>query len=90
MIKSYALGLGTVLFCLGFMCLPLGFGASPKRHLSLFNNFADLGSFAGTGLWLMGAGILVIAVTLIFSHVLRNIPRPTARKSQKHGTHGTP
>ncbi len=62
--KEYAFIAGLVLFFLGLGCLPLGGpGISPKRDLSLFNNYADLGAFASTGGVLIAAGVLVLLLT---------------------------
>ena len=53
------------MFSLGFMCLPIGYGASPKRDLSLFFNFADMGFFLTIALALIPAGLLTFAVSYL-------------------------
>jgi hypothetical protein len=73
--KSWFLIIGVVLCCLGFMCLPAGYGANPKRDLSLFSNFADLGAFLQAGIVLLGAGLIVIGLTLLGSAIARLIRR---------------
>jgi len=82
-IKTWFLIVGVVLCFLGFMCIPVGFGASPKRNLSLFSNFTDLGTFFQTGIVLLSAGMLVIALTMIISsffHVFRRNATPQNKK----------
>ena len=39
------------------MCLPLGFGISPKRDLSAFSNIADTGAFIRVGIVLIVLGL---------------------------------
>ena len=81
--KSWFLIVGVVLCCLGFMCLPLGYGANPKRDLNLFSNFADLGAFIQTGFLLLGAGLLVFTLTLLISglsHLFRRIASQPKRR----------
>jgi hypothetical protein len=48
---------GIILFFAGLLCLPVGWGASPKRDTSLFFNFADLGLYLRAALILMPVGI---------------------------------
>ena len=82
-IKTWFLIVGGVLCCLGFMCIPVGFGFSPKRNTSLFNNYADLGAFIQTGIVLFCAGVLVIALTLLIPslvHVIRRLTTPPTKK----------
>jgi len=54
---------GVVLFLLGIICLPAGYGLSPKRNLSAFNNLADLGAFIKMGLVLMGIGLVAFFIS---------------------------
>jgi hypothetical protein len=58
--------LGATSIAVGFGCLPLGYGVNPKRDLSIFENFADLGMFVTMGLILMpvGVGMLVLSWVL--------------------------
>jgi hypothetical protein len=81
--KTLALILGVVLCCLGIKCLPVGFAANPERNLSLFSNFADTGAFAHTGVVLICAGLLVIALTLLFPCLARAFHRLTTRQPKK-------
>jgi hypothetical protein len=48
-----------VVFCFGCLCLPLGFGANPKRDTSLFENFADLGLWFRIALVMIPLGIII-------------------------------
>jgi hypothetical protein len=64
-LRDYLRIAGVIMFSLGFMCLPIGYGASPKRDLSLFFNFADMGFFLSIALALISAGILTFAVSYI-------------------------
>ena len=66
-IKSWTLIAGIGLCGLGVICLPLGFGISPKRDLSLFDAFADTGAFALTGLGLISLGLIAI----VFARLLK-------------------
>ena len=54
---------GTIVAAMGVGCLPIGYGISPKRDLSLFNNLADLGAFIQAGLILIAVGLLLIAAS---------------------------
>ena len=72
-IKNWALIAGILLCALGVECLPSGLGANPKRDLSLFQNYADLGAFTGTGVLLIGAGVLVILMTVLFPWIVRGL-----------------
>lgn len=76
-IKTRFLIGGVVLCCLGWMCMPLGYGASPKRDTSLISDFADLGAFKHTGIVLLCAGVLVIVLTLLIPSLVRFIRRLT-------------
>ena len=58
--------LGGVILCVvGFLCLPVGLGASPKRDTSLFFNFADLGLYLKVALILMPVGLVVILLSFL-------------------------
>jgi hypothetical protein len=52
-------GISSIL--VGLMCLPIGYGVSPKRDLSTFANLADMGVLLKVSLLLVvvGAAILV-------------------------------
>jgi len=63
--KEWVRAVGIVLFALGVMCFPIGFGVSPKRDLSLFFNFADVGAFWKAGVVLVAIGVLVLIVSAI-------------------------
>ena len=54
-----------ILFLLGLICLPVGYGHSPKRDLSAFNNFADLGAFIKIGLVLMAIGVIAFFLSAL-------------------------
>jgi len=54
---------GIVIALIGTMCLPVGFGVSPKRDLSLFYNLADLGAFVSAGLILIVVGLVALAIS---------------------------
>ena len=62
-LKDYAFIAGLILFLLGIGCLPLGGPGNPKRDLSLFNNFADLGAFSSTGIVLIVTGLTILVIT---------------------------
>ena len=64
--KHWFLGSGIVVGALGLTCLPFGFGLSPKRDTSIFNNIADTGAFISpiTGA-LLAVGILLIIISLL-------------------------
>ena len=56
---------GVLCFACGLMLIPLGYGISPKRDLSAFNNIVDLGVFFKTGLLLVAIGATVSVVSLL-------------------------
>jgi len=64
--KEWVRAVGIVLFALGVMCFPIGFGVSPKRDLSLFFNFADVGAFWKAGVVVVAIGVLVLIVSALF------------------------
>jgi hypothetical protein len=64
-LRDYLRIAGVIVFSLGFLCLPIGYSASPKRDLSLFLNFADMGFFLSIALALIPAGILTFAASYI-------------------------
>lgn len=82
-LKNWALIIGTVLCALGIKCLPVGFGANPKRDLNLFSNYADGGAFIDTGVALLLAGLLIIVLSLAFSSLGRAIRRYATRQRQE-------
>jgi hypothetical protein len=49
-----------VLAATGVLCLPVGFGVSPKR--TFFNNLSDRGAFVSTALALIAVGLIAFAV----------------------------
>lgn len=57
---------GILCFAVGLLCLPLGYGVSPKRDLSVFSNLADMHAFIRAGLLLIAVGAAAFAV----SHLL--------------------
>jgi hypothetical protein len=50
---------------IGFLCLPVGFGANPKRDTSLFFNFADLGLYFQLAVILIPAGVVVALLSFL-------------------------
>jgi CubicO group peptidase (beta-lactamase class C family) len=84
-LKTWFLMTGIVLCCLGFICLPVGYGANPARDLSLFHNFADLGFFIPTGIMLFCAGLVVIILTFVVPIIFRCIRRLAAEETNKNG-----
>jgi hypothetical protein len=40
---------GIILLILGVMCMPIGYGVSPKRDQSVFHNLADMNAFVVWG-----------------------------------------
>jgi hypothetical protein len=61
--RDLARVLGFVLLGFGFLCLPVGIGASPKRDTSVFFNVADMGLYLKVALILMPLGLVVIIVS---------------------------
>jgi len=57
---------GTLIAVIGLLGLPLGYGVSPKRDLSVFNNVADTGAFieAAFALILFGLAALLVSCFL--------------------------
>ena len=51
---------------IGFCCLPVGWGASPKRDASLFFHFVDLGLYLQVALILIPAGIVLALLSFLF------------------------
>ena len=63
--KYWFLGSGIVVVAVGMSCLPLGFGLSPKRDTSIFNNISDTGAFINPiTVALLAVGILLIIISL--------------------------
>lgn len=56
---------GVLCFACGVLFIPLGYGISPKRDLSAFNNIVDSGAFFKTGLVLMAIGAAVYVISLL-------------------------
>ena len=63
--KEWIQSTGVVLVAVGFGCFPLGYGVSPKRDTSLFNNFADLGAFVKYGLTLLTLGATMMLLSFL-------------------------
>ena len=63
--KYWLLGIGTVMASIGFLCLPIGYGASPYRNTSFFNNLADLGAFLNIGLIMLAIGGAMVLISLL-------------------------
>jgi hypothetical protein len=61
--KTVARIIGITLLLIGAGSLPVGFGVSPKRDLSAFNNAADLAAFVKPGVVLMGAGLVAVVLS---------------------------
>ncbi len=61
-IREYIKTAAIVLLAIGILCLPIGFGANPKRDTSAFYNFADLGIFLKIGLTLLAIGLFILLV----------------------------
>ncbi len=64
-LKDWILGIGVVIACLGWMCLPLGEEAGPKRILSVFTRSVDAGAFVSTGFVLLLVGAVIIGLSLL-------------------------
>jgi hypothetical protein len=62
---------GLLLLIIGGMFLPVGFGVSPKRDLSVFFNSADLGVFWKTGLVLLCMGLFLLIVSRLLPSKLK-------------------
>lgn len=56
---------GVASSAIGIMCLPVGFGSSPKRDLSAFFNLADVGEFVRVGLTLIAIGAVMFMVSYL-------------------------
>jgi hypothetical protein len=56
---------GVLCFACGLLFIPLGYGISPKRDLSAFNNIVDSGAFFKTGLLLIAIGAAVYVISLL-------------------------
>ena len=65
-VRDWIRGIGAVLFSLGLMCLPMGFGANPKRDTSAFLRTADTGPWLQLGLILTVVGIVVFVFAWLF------------------------
>ena len=50
---------------IGIVCLPVGYGITPKRDLSAFNNLADTGIFVTAGLVLVTTGAVLLGISRI-------------------------
>jgi hypothetical protein len=58
---------GIILLILGVMCMPIGYGVSPKRDQSVFHNLADMNAFVVWGAALGGCGVCLLAAAFILS-----------------------
>ena len=56
---------GVIVVLVGLMFLPVGYGNSPKRDLSVFHNIADMGSFIKTGFLLVGLGLIAVVLSFL-------------------------
>jgi hypothetical protein len=56
---------GTIMAAIGILCLPVGFGTSPKRDTSAFSNLADLGAFFRVGLMMIAVGLVALAISRV-------------------------
>jgi hypothetical protein len=56
---------GMILLILGVMCMPVGFGVSPKRDQSVFHNLGDMRAFLLWGAVLAGSGVILLVVAAI-------------------------
>ena len=56
---------GTLCFLTGIMCLPVGYGVSPKRDLSAFKNLADMHAFVRVGVFLMALGGVAVGASYL-------------------------
>lgn len=54
---------GTLAAAIGVLCLPIGYGVSPKRDLSMFNNLADVGAFVTVAVILILLGVIALLVS---------------------------
>jgi hypothetical protein len=61
-IREYVKTISIILMAIGILCLPIGFGASPKRDTSVFSSFADLGIFLKSGLIMLALGLLLLLI----------------------------
>jgi len=61
-VREYVKTAAIVLISIGILCLPIGFGANPKRDNSAFYSFADLGVFLKIGLGLLAIGLFILLV----------------------------
>ena len=57
--------IGVVLLTVGFLCVPVGLGASPKRDTSLFFNFADAGVYLRIAVILVPLSVAVIILSYL-------------------------
>ena len=67
-INDWILIIAIFLICIGVMCFPVGFGVSPKRSLSLFDNLTNLGAFFKIGLILFLTGTVLLIISLLISN----------------------
>lgn len=65
-VKQWLIGIGIVVACLGWECLPHGQSLLPNHFLSLFAKSSDTGAFIpfGTVLLIVGACLLLAGLLL--------------------------
>lgn len=66
-IREYVKTTAIVLMAIGILCLPIGFGTSPKRDTSVFSSFVDLGIFLKSGLIMLALGLLLLLIASLIS-----------------------
>jgi hypothetical protein len=54
---------GLLAAAIGVLCLPIGYGVSPKRDLSVFSNLADMGAFIKAAFVLIPFGVIALVVS---------------------------
>ena len=64
--RDWMRGVAAVVFCFGLMCLPIGFGANPKRDTSAFLRAADTGVWLKLGVVLIILGVVVFMLSFVF------------------------
>lgn len=64
-LKQWTIGVGVVIGCFGYECVPHGQSLNPKYFLSLFAQSSDAGAFASLGVYLMIAGVCIIVIGIL-------------------------
>jgi hypothetical protein len=65
-VRDIVRGIGGILLAVGLMCLPLGFGANPKRDASAFFRAADTGIWLKLGVTLVLSGVVILLLSALF------------------------